>query len=160
MESIHGISGKLFYSPTYQILRDREYLILSEISETNHKEYLIPEESKTLDLPIELKISYLNRTAGFQFSTDSMIACFDANLLQFPLKLRKWKEGDAFQPIGMKGKKKISDFFIDKKFSLQEKENTWLLLSGSKIIWVVGHRMDDRFKITPKTTKIYRMELF
>lgn len=157
--SIHRISGKLFYSATHQLLRDREYLILSEISETNQKEYLIPEESKTPELPIELKISYLDRTAGFQFSSNPMVACVDANLLLFPLKLRKWKEGDSFRPIGMKGKKKISDFFIDKKFSLQEKENTWLLLSGSKIVWVIGHRMDDRFKITNATSKIYRMEL-
>ncbi len=75
------------------------------------------------------------------------------------LKLRKWKEGDSFRPIGMKGNKKVSDFFIDQKFSIQEKENTWLLFSGSKLIWVVGHRMDDRVKITDQTTKIYRLEL-
>lgn len=158
-KSIYGISGKLFYSATYQVLRDREYLIVSEISETNHREYLIREDSYTLDLPIEIKVSFLNKNETFKFSANSKIACFDANLLQFPLKLRKWKEGDSFQPIGMKGKKKISDFFIDQKFSLQEKKNTWLLFSGSNIVWVVGHRMDDRFKITDVTTKIFRLEL-
>ncbi len=158
-ESIHGISGKLFYSATHQLLRDREYLILTEISEENNKEYLISDEDRTLDLPLELRMSFLDRSPRFQFSNNIKIACFDANQLQFPLKLRKWKDGDSFHPIGMKGKKKISDFFIDQKFSLQEKENTWLLLSGNKIVWVVGHRMDDRFKITNATTKIYQLEL-
>ncbi|WP_461639438.1 tRNA lysidine(34) synthetase TilS [Labilibaculum euxinus] len=158
-ESIHGISGKLFYSASHQLLRDREYLILTEISEGNNNEYLIADEEVKLKLPVELKISFLDRTPGFQFPNSTKIACFDANKLQFPLQLRKWKEGDYFHPIGMKGKKKISDFFIDQKFSLQEKENTWLLLSGTKIVWVVGHRMDDRFKITGNTTKIYRLEL-
>ncbi|PKQ63207.1 tRNA lysidine(34) synthetase TilS [Labilibaculum filiforme] len=158
-ESINGISGKLFYSATHQLLRDREYFILSEITEENTKEYLISEDKEQLQAPLELTITLLDRTPGFQFPSDSKIACFDANQLQFPLKLRKWKEGDAFRPIGMKGKKKISDYFIDQKFSLQEKENTWLLLSGSKIVWVLGHRMDDRFKITDTTTKIYKINL-
>jgi tRNA(Ile)-lysidine synthase len=158
-ESIHGISGKLFYSATHQLLRDREYLILTEISENDTKEYLISEEDRILEIPLEMKISKLDRTPGFKFPTNPEIACFDSNLLKFPLSLRKWKEGDSFRPIGMKGKKKISDFFIDQKFSLQQKENTWLLLSGSKIVWVVGHRMDDRFKITAATTKIFRLEL-
>lgn len=157
--SIHGISGKLFYSATHQLLRDREYLILTEISESNKNQYLILEEDSTLEIPLEMKISKLDRTPEFQFPTNPKIACFDFNLLKFPLRLRKWKDGDSFRPIGMKGKKKISDFFIDQKFSLQEKENTWLLFSGSNIMWVLGHRMDDRFKITNSTTKIFRLEL-
>ncbi|BAX79013.1 tRNA lysidine(34) synthetase TilS [Labilibaculum antarcticum] len=158
-ESIHGISGKLFYSATHQLLRDREYLILTEISESNKNEYSIAEEDSLLKIPLEIKISKLDRTTGFKFPTDQKIACLDSNLLKFPLILRKWKEGDSFRPIGMKGKKKISDFFIDQKFSMQDKEDTWLLISGSKIVWVVGHRMDDRFKITKATTKIFRLEL-
>ncbi len=159
VKSINGISGKLFYSATHQLLRDREYLILSEISESNTNEYLISEEDNMIEIPLEIKVSKLDRTPGFKFSTNSKIACFDSNLLKFPLSLRKWKEGDSFHPIGMKGKKKISDFFIDQKFSIQEKENTWLLLSGNKIVWVLGYRMDDRFKITNATTKIYQLEL-
>ena len=158
-ESIHAISGKLFYSPTHQLLRDREYLILSKREENDNSEYLIQENDVNLELPIKMDLNLIDRTPAFQFSTNPKIACLDANRLKFPLKLRKWQEGDQFRPIGMKGKKKISDFFIDQKFSLQEKENTWLLLSGNKIVWVIGHRMDDRFKITDSTTKIYRIEL-
>ncbi|RUT73288.1 tRNA lysidine(34) synthetase TilS [Ancylomarina longa] len=159
VESIYSISGKRFYSATHEILRDREYLILSAIKEQDEKEYWMEESDVEVDIPVHFKCSFLQRNPGFKFSTDPMIATFDANLLQFPLKIRKWKEGDTFQPIGMKGKKKISDYFIDQKFSLQEKENTWLLLSGNRIIWIPGHRMDDRFKITDATTKIYRLEL-
>ena len=158
-DAIKGISGKLFYSATHQVLRDREFLILSEISESDKQEYLFSEETSALDLPMRMKLSFQDRTAGFRFPRDLKIACFDANKLKFPLKLRKWQEGDTFRPIGMKGNKKLSDFFIDQKFSIQEKENTWLLCSGNKIIWVVGHRMDDRVKITDETTKIYRLEL-
>ncbi len=158
-DAISRISGKLFYSATHQVLRDREFLILSEISEANKQEYLISEEDSDLEFPLPIKLSFQDRTPSFRFPRDLKIACFDANKLKFPLKLRKWQEGDSFRPIGMKGNKKLSDFFIDQKFSIQEKENTWLLCSGSTIIWVVAYRMDDRVKITDETTKIYRLEL-
>ena len=107
----------------------------------------------------KLSLEQKKRSLNFKFSTDNKIAALDFNKLKFPLELRKWNVGDAFQPLGMKGKKKLSDFFIDHKFSLPEKENTWLLLSEGKIVWVVGHRLDDRFKITPKTTSIYFVSL-
>lgn len=158
-KSIHSIPGKRFFSATHQLLRDREYLILSTLKEEDRSEYVVDEKVERMQIPIEIVCSFFDRTPTFKFSTKSNVACFDANRLKFPLKLRKWEEGDQFYPIGMKGKKKISDFFIDQKFSLEEKENTWLLLSGKQIVWVVGHRMDDRFKINDATTKIYRMEL-
>ena len=83
---------------------------------------------------------------------------FDFNLLQFPLTLRKWQKGDYFYPIGLSGKKKISKYFKDQKLSLFEKENTWLLCSGNDIIWLVGKRMDDRFKVTPKTSTLFKIK--
>ena len=87
------------------------------------------------------------------------IAYLELAKLEFPLKIRKWQKGDTFYPLGMKGKKKLSDFFIDKKISINQKENTWLLTSNGKIAWVIGHRIDDRFKITDKTKKIYIVKL-
>jgi tRNA(Ile)-lysidine synthase len=158
-ESINGISGKLFYSATHQLLRDREYFILSPQKERDSQEYFISEKEARIERPLGMTASFVDRTPSFKFPSCSNIVCLDANLLQFPLKLRKWQEGDSFHPIGMRGRKKISDFFIDQKFSLQKKEDTWLLLSGNRIVWVVGHRMDDRFKISEKTTKIYRLIL-
>ncbi|MDQ2178637.1 tRNA lysidine(34) synthetase TilS [Marinifilum sp. D714] len=158
-KSIDSISGKRFFSSTHQILRDRKYLILSELKENDSSEYLLEEKSGLIEFPIEMEASFIDRTANFKFPTNPEMACLDASKLKFPLKLRKWQKGDSFRPIGMKGNKKISDFFIDQKFSLQDKENTWLLISGDRIAWVVGYRLDDRFKITATTTKIFKLEL-
>ena len=74
------------------------------------------------------------------------------------VKIRKWKEGDSFVPFGMKGKKKLSDFFIDEKFSQFEKEDTWLLMSGNEVVWLINHRLDDRHKVSSITTNILQIE--
>ena len=79
----------------------------------------------------------------------------DFDKLDFPLEVRKWRQGDAFYPLGMTGKKKLSDYFIDKKLSRIQKEKVEILISNGKIVWVIGHRMDERFKVTKKTLKIY-----
>lgn len=83
----------------------------------------------------------------------------DLEKVEFPLELRQWKHGDWFIPFGMKGKKKVSDYFNDNKFSLFEKEATWILTSEDKIVWIVGHRSDNRFRITPKTRTILEIKL-
>ncbi|WP_282125314.1 tRNA lysidine(34) synthetase TilS [Marinifilum flexuosum] len=158
-KSLDSISGKRFFSSTHQVLRDRKYLILSELEENDSSEYLLEEKSGLIEFPMEMEASFIDRTPSFKFPSNPEIACLDASKLKFPLKLRKWQKGDSFRPIGMKGNKKISDFFIDQKFSLQDKENTWLLISGDRIAWVVGHRLDDRFKITATTTKIFKLEM-
>ncbi|MCT4602174.1 MAG: tRNA lysidine(34) synthetase TilS [Marinifilum sp.] len=158
-KSLESISGKRFFSSTHQLLRDRKYLILSQLEENDTNEYLLEEKSGLIEFPFEMEVSFIDRKPGFKFPLNSQIACLDADKLKFPLSLRKWQKGDSFRPIGMKGNKKISDFFIDQKFSLQDKENAWLLLSGDRIAWVVGHRLDDRFKITEATAKIFRLEV-
>jgi len=83
----------------------------------------------------------------------------DKNKIQFPLELRLWKEGDSFSPMGMKGKKKISKYLKDEKLSLVEKENTWVLTSEDNIIWVIGKRADERFKVTEVTNSILKIKL-
>jgi tRNA(Ile)-lysidine synthase len=75
------------------------------------------------------------------------------------LLIRKWQKGDYFQPLGMSGFKKLSDFLIDEKIPLHQKENVWLLCSGQKIVWVMGHRIDNRFKVTPETRQVLKIEI-
>jgi tRNA(Ile)-lysidine synthase len=82
----------------------------------------------------------------------------DKHLLKFPLKLREWIKGDYFYPLGMQGKKKLSKYFKDEKLSLIEKEQTWLLCSAKDIIWIIGRRADDRFKVTESTKQILKIE--
>jgi len=159
IESLDAISGKLFYSENYQLLRDREFLILTEREEKAAGEYELNKSGLSIEEDLKLECRIFERSSDFKFPRDSQVACFDADKLSFPLKLRKWQEGDVFHPIGMKGRKKISDYFIDNKFSLTDKENAWLLASGDDIVWLVGHRMDDRFKITKQTQSIYQIEI-
>ncbi|WP_372645966.1 tRNA lysidine(34) synthetase TilS [Ancylomarina sp.] len=159
IDSLDSISGKLFYSEKYQLLRDREYLVLTKREEKETGEYELSENGHLEIKEKSFHCEIFERTADFKFSTNPQIACFDADKLSFPLKLRKWQEGDVFHPIGMKGRKKVSDYFIDNKFSLTDKENAWLLVSGDDIIWLVGHRMDDRFKIIKTTQSICEIRI-
>ncbi len=87
------------------------------------------------------------------------IIYIDKDLLSFPLHVRKWQKGDYFYPFGMKGKKKLSKYFKDEKLSLYEKENIWLLCSENKIVWILNHRLDERFKISERTENILKLEI-
>ena len=106
--------------------------------------------------PYDITLEKLPAT-DFKIIKKANVACIDINEIEFPLLMRKWKHGDYFQPVGMTGFKKVSDFFIDQKIPIHEKENTWLLCSGKKIIWIMGKRIDNRFKITEKTESILKI---
>lgn len=153
--SLTGESGKMFYSPDYRLLKDREYLLLSPVKKEEEQEYTFTADDIVEEIwrgPVELSFFKSVITTDFCFRKDKHIAYFDYDKLSFPLTLRKWKEGDWFIPFGMKGRKKLSDYFSDHKFSRMDKEQTWLLCSGENILWIVGERSDNRFCID-KTTK-------
>ena len=158
-ESLYSISGKMFYSDTHQLLRDRDFMVLTPKKENLKCKYSLSTDGLVIENIFDIQVDIYGKDASFEFSRDSKLACFDADKLKFPLLIRKWEEGDVFQPIGMRGRKKISDFFIDNKFSITDKANTWILLSDNNIVWIMGHRMDDRFKISQNTSSICSIKL-
>ena len=156
--SLDNTSGKQFFSRTHRVVKDREYLYISEAREEEDKLYYIEKDDMELFEPFDITIEKPDAN-DFRISRDKNVACIDLEKIDFPLLIRKWKQGDYFQPLGMKGMKKLSDYFIDEKVPLHEKENTWLLCSGKKIVWIMGQRLDDRFKISPATNKILKIRL-
>ncbi|HEX8517774.1 MAG TPA: tRNA lysidine(34) synthetase TilS [Bacteroidia bacterium] len=158
--ALDGIPGKQFFSPTHRIIKDRKELILQSIASFDKKTVKVSvKKNQKIAAAGDLKLMIRHLPAGTKFSRTSRSAALDIDKMKFPLTIRKWKPGDAFMPFGMKGKKKLSDFFIDSKIPVSEKENIQLLVSGNEIAWVIGHRIDERFKVTEKTKKIYFAEL-
>ena len=154
---VESQSGKYVLSSDYRLLKDRETLILSPVDFSVEKqEYFIDANQTVVNVPLNITFSPVaDRTI-----VSNKTIFVDSNKLQYPLLLRRWNEGDQFQPFGMDGKsKKISKFFKDEKLSLLEKENTWLLCSNNRIVWIVGHRQDERFKIENTTKDILKIQL-
>jgi len=150
-------SGKYVQSSTHRIIRNRSWLIIAPVATEQAHTILIEAETSVIQAPaFRLDFSKLN-TPDSELRTPDSIAMLDLKHISFPLLLRKWKAGDYFYPLGMKKKKKLSRFFIDQKLSKTEKENIWVLESDKRIIWVIGHRIDDRFKITDQTKDILQV---
>jgi tRNA(Ile)-lysidine synthetase-like protein len=154
---VESQSGKYVFSPEYRLLKDRDSLILGPINFVNEKEeYAIDENQKEVNIPLNLTFC---KVADISLTTNSAIFV-DADKLQYPMILRHWNEGDSFQPFGMNGKsKKVSKLFKDEKLSLLEKENSWLLCSNEDIVWIIGLRQDERFRIENTTKNILKIQL-
>ncbi|MDB9836450.1 tRNA lysidine(34) synthetase TilS [Flavobacteriaceae bacterium] len=137
-------SGKQLISSSHRLIRNREELLLSPLKiETQGEEFTW---RPTQDLTDPIKLTLIDKPLN-----SANTAVLDKNTLKYPLLLRKFREGDYFYPIGMKGKKKLSKFFKDQKYSTLDKENQWILCSEEQIVWVVGQRVDTRFAATPET---------
>ena len=159
-------SGKYIKSASHRILRNRNWLIISPIIATAETVNIVIEKN-------ESNILFENGTLKIEqvelpeiLSASAVTIFINSDEIKFPLLLRKWKTGDYFYPFGMKnpssgkvGKKKLSRFFTDLKLSLLQKENCWVLESDKKIVWVVGHRIDERFKITSNSKYILKLSL-
>lgn len=156
LESMDKISGKRFFSYDYQIIKDRKYLIISKLKNEQKISVSIGkvDELKTLGFMVE---EFVLDTWP-DFDPNPCILYVDEKKLKFPLTLRQWQEGDRFRPLGMHGYKKLSDFFIDQKINLIRKKNIPVLCSDNRIVWLVGLRSDDRFKIDHQTKKYYKIQ--
>jgi tRNA(Ile)-lysidine synthase len=150
--------GKQFFSRTHRLVKDREYLFITPLPENEERIFYIEKDDIELFAPFNMTIEKVNRQ-NFQIDTSPLVACLDLHELEFPLLVRRWQQGDYFQPLGMSGFKKLSDFLIDEKVPVHEKENIWLVCSGQKIVWVAGHRIDDRFKISSETREVLKIEI-
>ena len=152
-------SGKYICSATHRILRNRAWLIISPLHNTEVQQYLVEEnEGELIFKGGKIKVEKI--TDPVDINPDPDIALLNAAEIQFPLIVRKWKQGDYFYPLGMQKKKKLSRFFSDQKLSLLQKENTWVIESNKKIIWIIGQRIDNRFKLKPTVTNVLRLSLF
>jgi tRNA(Ile)-lysidine synthase len=166
-------SGKFIQSPTssHRIIKFRNWFIISKDQSADAETVIIEEVVKNVQCSMfnlqfssfssdKSQISNLSkRVLPDKSQNSNLTACVDADEITFPLVLRRWKQGDYFYPLGMKKKKKLARFFIDQKLSKTEKEKVWVIEMNKKILWVVGMRIDDRFKITEKTKKILKINL-
>jgi tRNA(Ile)-lysidine synthase len=152
-------TGKYIQSVSHRIFKNRNWLIIAPNENTEAETILIEQNNKQVEFQqgkINIEVFSTQNTKP---QTQKHIAQLNAAEIKFPLLLRKWKQGDYFYPLGMQKKKKLSRFFIDQKLSLTQKEKTWVIEMDKKIIWVVGMRINDRFKITDSTKNILQITL-
>ena len=155
-DAIGTCIGNQYNSPTHCLVIGRDDLQLSEIKTVEDEEIQIGVGEETINFPIHLCFSKLEKTSDFIIDKSPEVAQLDFDKLKFPLTMRHWQHGDRFHPLGMKGSKLLSDFFVDQKFTEWEKHNVWLLVSADgDILWVVGYRIDDEFKIGIDTKTVF-----
>lgn len=153
--SLTGSPGKIFFSATHRLVKDRDSLLLSPLSDRETESvFFIKDEKDVGHLPVELSFEKIVFTKEHVIQKEKQIAYFDYDKIHFPLILRRWRKGDWFIPFGMKGRKKISDYFTDRKISLPEKEKIWLLCCGDDVIWIVGERSDGRYCLENTTKQV------
>jgi tRNA(Ile)-lysidine synthase len=154
-------SGIQFFSASHRLVKDRTHLLIETLSEEQLAQqaaathFLWQPSQMVLDLGPFVIEGLESTSVPALDQLNSNQACLNADLLVFPLQIRKWQAADSFQPLGMQGNKKLSDFFIDEKFSLIEKDNTFVMVSGTDIVWVIGHRISEKYKVNQNCKSTY-----
>jgi tRNA(Ile)-lysidine synthase len=151
-------SGKYISNNTHRIIKHRRWIIIAPIATTAQTFVIDKQQEIVVFGNQQLQIKRIN-VDRLKLNPSESAAQLDAKEIEFPLVLRKWKAGDYFYPLGMNKKKKLSRFFIDRKLSKTDKEKIWVLESHKRIVWVVGHRIDDRVKITDSTKGVILFSL-
>jgi len=150
--------GKQFITKSHIITKDRTKLVITKSVKPVNEEFELNMDTLSIEYPVSLNFRVCERTSDFSIPTDKHTAALDVSKLTYPLKLRKWRQGDRFIPLGLKGSKKISDYLIDTKVQLPDKQHVWIIESADAVVWIVNHRIDNRFKITPGTENILLIE--
>jgi len=148
---IEGKTGGLIITDTHRIIKNRMEIIISEGELPNETSFKIESTEALSIFPGVTSARKVRITKTYEIPSEPHMACLDFQKVSFPMIIRKWKTGDYFYPLGMKQKKKLSDYFIDKKYSKFDKENIFILESDGRIVWIIGDRIDNRFKITSST---------
>ena len=156
ISSLHGQPGKRFFSSSHLLVVDRDLLIITSIQHNWHEVLIEKGQLQSILGPWHLQMEKIRELPELINENEAYL---EESMVTFPITWRKWKPGDSFVPLGMEHKKKLSDFFIDRKVSMADKELVTLLESDGIIVWVAGHRIDDRFKVTSKTTSIVKFTL-
>lgn len=148
-------SGKTFLSKEYKAIYERGELLITRRDKRYDFDPIVFNSIEELEQSELFEVEVIDVPPSF--STEKNTAYFDIEKITFPLTIRNWQQGDVFYPFGMKGKKKLSDFFVDQKFSQEDKQSVFVLLSGEKIAWVVGYRSDNRFRVSKNTKKVLKL---
>jgi tRNA(Ile)-lysidine synthase len=151
-------SGRFMENENFQIIRHRNKFIISPKT-TPAATIAIGKDIKEVELPGKKLVLRFADASGMQLNKSAQVAQLDAGKIEFPLIIRKWKHGDYFYPLGMRKKKKLARFFIDQKLSLADKEKIWIVESAKRIVWVIGLRIDDRFKITASSKNVLELSI-
>ena len=150
-------AGAIFVANHWVLNIDREYLIISKNEENIIEQWIGREDDIFEFKSFSLETAVLE-AAAYNILPDSEVAALDLDKLTFPLLIRTWRNGDHFIPLGMQGKKKVSDFIIDEKIPVNLKQQILVLVSDEDIAWIIGYRLNDNYKITPQTRRVYQLK--
>lgn len=166
-KSIHDVAhclaerrfGRLFFAPGWRAVVDRSGILAQPMTAGAADEQAVVESCPAhVSSPLRVEVAVLPKPEGYAFSRDPFVMHLDADKVAMPLTLRRWRQGDAFRPLGMRGEKKLSDFFVDCKLSRPQKESVWVAEAAGRIVCVLGMRIDDRVKVSPQTTNILEIK--
>ena len=158
LKIIDGRTGGMIYTGTHRIIKNRKELIVSPVKADEEIYYKIRNVAGFRKVPEIISARNISINSNFTIPSDAHTACLDSHKITFPLIIRKWRSGDYFYPLGMKKRKKLSNYFVDKKYSIPEKEKTLIIESAGEIVWIIGERIDERFRITGNTKRILILE--
>jgi tRNA(Ile)-lysidine synthase len=161
LKAIGKSGSRTFLSPGFMLEKQRTRIVISKREKETGpgEEVQIKKSDRSVLSPVHLTLKKQKHSPRYQIDTDPSVASLDLGKLEFPLIIRKWRPGDHFHPFGMNKSKKVSDFLIDSKLSAEQKKKTYVLLSGNKIAWIIGQRIDHRFRITHQTESILQIKV-